>query len=205
MFIRRQPRHSLSSLQSLCGYSPDHPIVIELLIQLFHRLRAGKSVVFCWIPGHSGLPGNEAADAAAKSAALHGPLASDRAFGSDVSAFLHRAVISSWQDKWTNTQGNKLRAVKSSVRVRNSFSFIRRDEVILTRLRIGHSRLTNGHLLRGVPAPFCFNCDVPLTVAHIVVDWPRYGEAHRTYITFTALCRTCSMMIVVAFVEFWLL
>jgi hypothetical protein len=58
---------------------------------------------------------------------------------------------------------------------------MRRDEVILTSLRIDHIRLTNGHLLRGVPAPLCFNCDVPLTVAHIVVDCPRYGEDHRTY------------------------
>jgi hypothetical protein len=77
------------------------------------------------------------------------------ALGSDVSAFLHHAVISSWQDEWTNIQGNKLRAVKPSVRVWNpSFSSIRRDELILTRHRIGHTRLTNGHLLHGVPAPF---------------------------------------------------
>jgi hypothetical protein len=99
-----------------------------------------------------------------------------------VSAFLHRAVISSWQDEWTNTQGNKLRAVKPSVRVwTSSFRSIRRDEVIRTRLRIGHTHLTSGHLLRDVPAPLCFNCDAPLTVAHIMVDCPRYGEARRTY------------------------
>jgi hypothetical protein len=98
-------------------------------------------------------------------------MSSDRALGGDVSAFLRRAVISSWQDEWTNKQGNKLRAVKPSVQVwTSSFSSIRRDEVILTRLRMGHTRLTNGHLLRGVPAPLCFNCDVPLTVTHIMVD-----------------------------------
>jgi hypothetical protein len=36
-------------------------------------------------------------------------------------------------------------------------------------------------LLRGVLAPLCFICDGPLSVAHIVVDCPRYGEARRTY------------------------
>jgi ribonuclease HI len=79
LFIRCQPRQyhlvctdSLSGLQSLCGCSPDNPIVIELLFQLFHIHRAGKSVVFCRIPGQSGLPGNEAADAAAKAAAFRG-------------------------------------------------------------------------------------------------------------------------------------
>jgi hypothetical protein len=58
LFIRRQTQQyhlvctdSLSGLQNLSAYSPDHPIVIELLIQLFHLHRAGKSVLFCWIPG----------------------------------------------------------------------------------------------------------------------------------------------------------
>jgi hypothetical protein len=192
---------SLSGLQSLCGYSPDHPIVIELLIQ-FHLRMAGKSVAFCWIPGHSGLPGNEAADATAKSAAFHGPLAYDRALGSDVSAFLHRAVISSWQDEWTNSRGNKLRAVRAGMEL--FLQFYQKGWSHADRLRISHTRLTNGNLLRGVPASLFFNCDVPLTVAHIVVDCPVMVK-HAVHITFTALCRTCSVMIAVAFLEFWLL
>jgi hypothetical protein len=95
----------------------DNPLVVQSLCITSELLQHGHTIVFCWIPGHTGIPGNEAADAAAKSAALHGSLASDRALGSDVSAFLHRAVISSWQDDWTNTQGNKFRAVKPSVQV----------------------------------------------------------------------------------------
>jgi hypothetical protein len=54
------------------------------------------------------LPGNEAADAAAKAAALHGTLTSDRALGSDVHTFLHHAVLSSWQGECAYIQGNKL-------------------------------------------------------------------------------------------------
>jgi hypothetical protein len=86
---------SLSALQGLNFYSPDHPIVIEILIQLSYHHKSGKSVLFCPVTGHTGLPGNEAADAAAKAAALHGNLVSDRALGSDVRTFLHRDVLSS--------------------------------------------------------------------------------------------------------------
>jgi hypothetical protein len=52
------------------------------------------------------LPGNEAADAAAKATTLHGTLVSDRTPGNDVCTFLHRAILSSWQDEWDNAQGN---------------------------------------------------------------------------------------------------
>jgi hypothetical protein len=72
--------------------------------------------------------------------------------------------------------------VKPSVQVwQPSFSIVRNKEVSLTRLRIGHSRLTHGHLLRGEAGPVCRNCGVPLTVSHILVDCPRYGEARHIY------------------------
>jgi hypothetical protein len=73
----------------------------------------------------------------AKAATLHRPLASDQALSSDVHAFLHHAVRFLWQDEWTNTQGNKLQVVKPSVQVwHSSFSFIRKEEFMLTRLWI---------------------------------------------------------------------
>jgi hypothetical protein len=56
---------SLSALHVVDGYSPDNPIVIEILIQVSHLQKSGKSVVFC----HTGLPDNEAANAAANAAA----------------------------------------------------------------------------------------------------------------------------------------
>jgi ribonuclease HI len=78
LFIRRQSRHcrllctdSLISLPSLPNYSPDNPIMNDILIQLSHLQKTGKSVVFCWVAGHAGLPGNEGASAAARAAALH--------------------------------------------------------------------------------------------------------------------------------------
>jgi hypothetical protein len=133
---------------------------------------------FCRVPGHTGLPGNEAADAAAKAAGLHGTLVYDRTLGSDVRTFLHRALLSSWQDEWDNPQENRLRMVKPSVQVwQSSFGIVRKKEVSLTRLRIGHTRVTHGHLLPGEAAPVCRNCGVPLTVSQILVYCPRYGEA----------------------------
>ena len=46
--------------------------------------------------------------------------------------------------------------------------------MVLARLRIGHSRLTHGHLMEGREQPYCEECIVPLTVYHIVTDCPEY-------------------------------
>jgi hypothetical protein len=54
------------------------------------------TVVFRWVPGHRGL-GNEATDAVAKAAAMHGPLISDAVLGSDVCSCLRRSILSLWQ------------------------------------------------------------------------------------------------------------
>jgi ribonuclease HI len=39
------------------------------LFLLSHLQKTGKSLVFCWVSGDTGLPNDEAADAAAKAAA----------------------------------------------------------------------------------------------------------------------------------------
>ncbi|GFU98050.1 RNase H domain-containing protein [Trichonephila clavipes] len=47
---------------------------------------------------------------------------------------------------------------------------VRRHDVRLTRLRIGHTRFTHRHLLLGENAPECPSCKVPYSVCHILID-----------------------------------
>ena len=47
---------------------------------------------------------------------------------------------------------------------------MRRDTVLLNRLRIGHTRLTHSYLLSGDDLPECGTCQCPLTVKHILVE-----------------------------------
>jgi hypothetical protein len=59
-------------LQFLSRCSPDHITVAEILLQVPNLRTSGQSAVFCWVPGHCGLPSNEVADAAAKATAMQG-------------------------------------------------------------------------------------------------------------------------------------
>ena len=56
----------------------------------------------------------------------------------------------------------------------------RRTQINITRLRIGHTLVTHGHLMnlpRTDPAS-CSNCNIELTVNHIIQDCP-YVRAQR--------------------------
>ena len=45
-----------------------HPLVVDILVEVFNLLNSGKHVVLAWVPSHVGIPGNEKADQTAKSA-----------------------------------------------------------------------------------------------------------------------------------------
>ena len=48
---------SLSSLLALSDFNTSHPLIQDILVLLTSLDRAGKSVVFCWIPSHVGIVG----------------------------------------------------------------------------------------------------------------------------------------------------
>ncbi|GFU15220.1 RNase H domain-containing protein [Trichonephila clavipes] len=58
---------------------------------------------------------------------------------------------------------------------------MRRTDVKLTRLRIGHTRFTHKHLLLGEDAPECPSCLVSYTVRHILIDCPVFNNYRITF------------------------
>ena len=58
---------SLSAMQALEGEKTDNPLVVILLKKL-SRLCKKADIVFCWLPSHIGINGNEEGDKAAKDA-----------------------------------------------------------------------------------------------------------------------------------------
>ena len=115
---------------------------------------ANKDIIFCWVPSHVGIRGNEKADSAAKSA-LDLPRAKV-----GFKYLIGQYIFSTWQDDWNGAVINKLHSVRPLLGDwQSSYRWCRKDEVVLCRARIGHTYLTHSYI------PKCI-----LTVCHILVE-----------------------------------
>ncbi|MPC47302.1 hypothetical protein E2C01_041044 [Portunus trituberculatus] len=70
--------------------------------------------------------------------------------------------------------------------VRHDWTYIhirdRRTQIVLVRLQIGHTYLTQKYLLTRDPQPYCNECLVPLTVRHLLVECPSLIELRHRYL-----------------------
>ena len=66
---------------------------------------------------------------------------------------------------------NKLRQIKPIISEwLPSFRSCRREEIVLARLRIGHTHFTHSFLLKGEEPPQCIPCHTALSIKHIFLD-----------------------------------
>ena len=167
---------SLSAIQSIDSFVTTDPLITNIQALLSSLITREYHLGFAWIPGHAGLLGNEIADRAAELPDIQ-DLKLSRA---DAQRFLRSALLSTWKQSWERTTSNKLRLIKDSIAPwKSSLRTCRREEVILTRLRIGHTRTTHGYLLRGDPPPLCPSCGITLTVFHFLLECPLYNDERR--------------------------
>ncbi|GFX99276.1 RNase H domain-containing protein [Trichonephila clavipes] len=169
---------SMSVLEALENYNDScHPVVCKILDITSRLYSKGFDIVFCWLPSHVGIIGNEQADRAARSATTHLPLEVPL---SDMKRVILHHIFQIWQESWSQQLDNKLHSVKPVVGAWPVMP-MRRTDVKLTRLRIGHTRFTHRHLLLGEGAPECPSCKVSYTVRHILIDCPVFNNYHITF------------------------
>ena len=89
----------------------------------------------------------------------------------DLKPTIKKFISDKWQKSWDNQTQNKLHEIQEAIREwLTSHRSIRREEVILARLRIGHTHITHSHLLKGKDAPVYPTCKVQLTTKHILLN-----------------------------------
>ena len=85
--------------------------LIQNLILKYHLLSSTKDIIFCWLPSHVGISGNEEADKAAK-LSLRLQESKVKLPSSDLKPLINKFIHSKWQTSWNATLFNKLYLVK---------------------------------------------------------------------------------------------
>ena len=56
------------------------------------------------------------------------------------------------------------------------------EQVKMARLKIGHTRLTHEHRLKGVAEPMCQECNTILTVEHILLNCKKFENSRKNHL-----------------------
>ena len=87
-----------------------------------------------------------------------------------LSYYLHGVELFITMYKFTFCDKSKLYSILNKVNKTCNLNPKRRNDVIISRIPIGHSRLTHSYLLKGEHQPECTFCDCTLTIQHIFLQ-----------------------------------
>ena len=176
---------SKSAINAIGLFNSFHPLVQKAQEWLYRISAKFKSVCFCWVPAHVGVRGNELADSEAKCAGTQRIIDITSIPHLDLYPSIKTYIWKKWQDRWSSpllANNKKYKSIRPFVSKWSSiFQSDRKTEIVLGRLRIGHTYLTHKFLLEGSGAPECDHCDSPLSVEHILVHCQLYAAARRNH------------------------
>ena len=179
----------MSCLQAIEGEDTENPLICHIMNLLWLLSDKGTHVRFCWIPSHCGNEGNEWVGQLAKETLDQDidPLAS-------VQYTYMKPLVNSYiqtlvQTKWgVAVQGRDLYLVKPTLGpLKKSQHLTRAEEVVVTRLRIGHTKATKSHILSRGPPTVCHHCGQTLAIEHMLLEWAVLQECRDEYYTVDSL------------------
>lgn len=167
---------SKSCIQAIETTSQNHPIISNILAKFLHLTDIRYDIKLCWIPSHTGISGNEKADKATRKPP-NTILQNTKIPATDFKPKIQSYIKELWQQEWEHQENNKLHEIAPAI---NNGPIIhlrnKKDQTIWTRCRIGHTKLTHQHLLKGEPPPTCDTCNKTITVKHIILECDKYKD-----------------------------
>jgi len=183
---------SLGALQSVgSGCWTTHVFASKIVLMCSTLAKAGREIVFMWVPDHRGIPGNEIADSLAK-------MATSDNRGPDVGQVSHKTVSTCvsfadicqhlrahydhvWNARYqSDPKGTSYKAIYPRRR-KEDLRLVQEDTATLFLLRTGHCKLHLYLFRLGLhPDGLCDVCKIPETVSHFLLICPKFRAQRET-------------------------
>ena len=166
------------------------PNITYLLTYLLWALSdKGTCVRFCWVPSHCGIEGNEIVDHLAKETLDHDIDPLTTVHFADLKPLVNSYIQQEVQIKWdVSIHSRDLYLLKPALGPPKRFRHLTRpEEVVITRLWIGHTKATKSHILSRVPQTACQHCGQTLTTEHILLECTVLQQSRDEYYTVDSL------------------
>ena len=195
---------SMSCLQAIEGEDTENPFICHIMNLLWSLSDKGTHVRFCWVPSHCGIDRNERVDQLAKETLDQDidPLAN--VHYTDMKPLINSYIQKLVQTKWdVALHGrNHFYLVKPTLGPPKKFQHLTRaEEVVITRLWIGHTKATKSHILPRGPPTGCRHCGQTLTIDHMLQECALLQECHYTVDSLNALFETIPETCIVEFLR----
>lgn len=178
----------LTDSQTACSMIVTPPLnyinIINMIRQILVKLDQSKIIRIQWVRSHCGIPGNELVDQAAKKAHSNDRSVLYPLCLQEVLSDLFMKQMVYWNECWNEEMeitgtGLFLKCIRDKVGERK-WSFGRRMDVILTRVRTGHAAVgAYLHRFNMADTDLCSFCKVPDTLQHYLLECYKYGASRQ--------------------------
>ena len=149
---------------------------VKRFYNLLKKIPPQTQLVIAWVPLHAGISGNEKADRLAKAALTLSLAAHSQVCWSDLKPQVDTYICTAWQALWNNETRNKLYEIRPNLKeslCTTTQPLYRKEETVMTRIRIGHTWITHSYLLTSHSAK------------HILVECSDFTYIRNKYYTTT--------------------
>ena len=130
-------------------------------------------IVFLWAPAHVGLEANEVLDKLAKQAVKHYQI---NIQVTEQKSQMKEFINNKWQEEWnSDNKGRQMYSIQKQVGDGRSVFRNRKEDTIISRIRIGHTRLNHSLFKIGKhKTGKCNYCNQAETIEHVLIKCIKY-------------------------------